>query len=258
MLNQGCTEWTRKDGQDLSDKKDFSTVQMWVMKLAYGYYFGLSDFKPQDSRHKTIRDWFQKFFQRNKRATKVYFGLDHGWFYPAILDRLRQKKSPKSLITELLYSLEDQVLDDGSMNNRTTRGNKALWYHHDALKEAVVTSEIAKTFNITITAKLRKKLSKSGEVFIKGYFDHSYLDQWAKQAHNSVFRPGEQTFRAKLNQIQNGHSWFYIFSYRNPDDPLTNRLDKLIRQESNQAVKDGQLGLGVGCIYAVAKGGQKY
>ena len=56
--------------------------------------------------------------------------------------------------------------------------------------------------------------------------------------------------------MPNGHSWFYIFSYRNPNDPITSKLDNMIRQAENQAVKDGQIGFGLGCIYAVAKGGQ--
>ena len=51
-----------------------------------------------------------------------------------------------------------------------------------------------------------------------------------------------------------------IFSYPNPSDPITKQLDDMIRQADNQAVKDGQIGLGLslglGCIYAVAKGRQ--
>ena len=99
-------------------------------------------------------------------------------------------------------------------------------------------------------------MGNAGAVFVNGYFDHSSLDKWAKEAHNAVYEPGKQDFRHKLNRIPNGHSWFYIFSYRNPNDPITKQLDDVIRQANNQAVKDGQIGFGLGCIYAVAKGGQ--
>jgi len=256
MLDQGCTEWTQPDGQDLSDSKDFSTVQMWVMKLANGYYFGLADFKAGDPRHNVIQNWLGEFFKRNKKANKVYFGLDHGWFYPAILDRLRHSKSPKSLVKKLLKDLDKQVYDDGSMKDRTTRGNKALWYHHDAVKEAMVSIEIARATGVEIPARLNDKMSNAGAVFVNGYFDHSSLDKWAKEAHNAVYEPGKQDFRNKLNRMPNGHSWFYIFSYRNPNDPITKQLDDMIRQADNQAVKDGQIGFGLGCIYAVAKSGQ--
>ncbi len=256
MLDQGCTEWTQPDGQDLSDSKDFATVQMWVMKLANGYYFSLADFKVGDPRHKLIQNWLGEFFKRNKKADKVYFGLDHGWFYPAILDRLRQSKSPESLVKKLLKDLDKQVYDDGSMKDRTTRGNRALWYHHDAVKEAMVSIEIAKTTGVEIPEKLNDKMSNAGAVFVNGYFDHASLDKWAKEAHNAVYEPGKQDFKNKLNRIPNGHSWFYIFSYRNPNDPITKQLDDVIQQADNQAVRDGQIGFGLGCIYAVAKAAQ--
>ena len=256
MLSQGCTAWTQSGGQDLSDSKDFSTVQMWVMKLANGYFFALADFKLQDPRHKTIQDWLSKFFERNKKPSEVYFGLDHGWFYPAILDHLRRGKSPNTLIKKLVKDLDKQVFTDGSMKDRTTRGNRALWYHHDAVKEALVTSEIARRFAVDIPPSLERRLFKAGEVFVNGYFDHSYMDKWAKEAHNAIYEPGKQDFKNQLNRMPNGHSWFYIFSYRNPNAPLTSKLDGLILQDKNNAAKDGQIGFGMGCIYASAKLGQ--
>ena len=256
-LDRGCTAWTQSDGQDLSDSKDYDTVQMWVMKLAYGYFFALADYEPEDQRHKTIQKWFGKFFDRNKRPREVYFGLDHGWFYPTILERLIKSRSPNNLIKQLLKGLDQQVFDDGSMKNRTTRGNRALWYHHDAVKEAMVTIEIARRANVDIPKSLSKRLTRAGEVFINGYFDHASLDRWAKEAHNAVYEPGKQDFRKKLNRMPNGHSWFYIFSYWYPLSALTPKLDEIILQDRNQAVKDGQIGFGLGCIYAVAKLGRR-
>ena len=256
MLSQGCTEWTQSNGQDLSDSKDFSTVQMWVMKLANGYFFALADFKPQDPRHKTIQDWLSKFFERNKTPDKVYFGLDHGWYYPAILDYLRKGKTPNSLIKKLVKDLDKQVFSDGSMKDRTTRGNKALWYHHDAVKEALVTSEIARRFGVDMPPSLDQRLVKAGEIFVDGYFDHSSMDKWAKKAHNAIYEPGKQDFKNQLNRMPNGNSWFYIFSYRNPHAQLTEKLDDLILQDKNNAAKDGQIGFGMGCVYASAKLGQ--
>ena len=38
IILSSCSEWSQADGQDLSDKKDHSTVQMHMMHLAYGYY----------------------------------------------------------------------------------------------------------------------------------------------------------------------------------------------------------------------------
>jgi hypothetical protein len=226
------------------------------MKLANGYYFGLADFKAGDSRHEVIQNWLGEFFKRNKAANSVYFGLDHGWFYPAILDSLRQGKSPTSFVQKLLKDLDKQVYEDGSMKDRTTRGNKALWYHHDAVKEAMVSIEIARATGVEIPEKLNDKMRTAGAVFVNGYFDHSSLDKWAIEAHNAVYEPGKQDFKDILNHMPNGHSWFYIFSYRNPNALITLKLDGLILQDKNNAAKDGQIGFGMGCIYASAKLGQ--
>ncbi len=142
------------------------------------------------------------------------------------------------------------------MKDRTTRGNRGPWYHPDAVKEAMVSIEIARTTGVEIPEKLNDKMSNAGAVFVNGYFDHSSLDKWAKEAHKAVYEPGKQDFNNKLNRIPNGHSWSYIFSYRNPNYPMTKQLDDMIQQAVNQAAKDGQIGFGLGCIYAVAKGAQ--
>ena len=139
------------------------------------------------------------------------------------------------------------------MKNRTTLGNRALWYHHDTVKEAMVTIEIARREDVEIPESLSRRLTRAGEVFINGYFDQASLNRWCNEAHNAVYEPGKQDFRKKLNQMPNGHSWFYIFSYRYPVLALTAKLDEIILQDRNQAVKDGQIGFGLGCIYAVAK-----
>ena len=68
------------------------------MKLAYGYFFALADYKPEDQRRRIIQRWFGKVFDRNKKPREVYFGLDHSWFYLAILERLLKSRPPNNLI----------------------------------------------------------------------------------------------------------------------------------------------------------------
>lgn len=119
-----CTEWTEPSGQDLSLIKDHSTVQMHIMHLAYGYNMALKFYKRDDSRHTVIQAWFEKFFTRNKAPSDVYFGLDHGWYWPKILKTQLQGKSSVKMIDKLLQQLDEDILEDGSIRNRTTRGNK--------------------------------------------------------------------------------------------------------------------------------------
>ena len=64
---RSCSEWNQSDGQDLSDKKDHSTVQMHMMHIAYGYYLMLADFNSDDPKHKKIQSWINKFFKWNSK-----------------------------------------------------------------------------------------------------------------------------------------------------------------------------------------------
>ena len=258
IMSDSCTSWTQEDGQDLSDKKDHGTVQMHMMHLAYGYYLTLSDFKPEDAKHRTIQLWIDSFFEGNKEPREVYIGMDLGWYWPAVLQASLQTSasrsavSPTDLIEKAVSELDKIVLEDGSFKKRTTRGNRALWYHHTGLIETLITLEMARKFEVEIPSSLEKRLEKSGEIFIRGFEDHSYMDRWAKTAHNSIFVPGEQDFSDTLN-LANGNSWFYIFSYRYPNNGFTRRLDQILAEHPRNGRRDGYVGFGLGCLYAVAK-----
>ncbi len=257
-LLSSCSEWTQPDGQDPSDKKDHSTAQMHMMHLAYGYYLTLADFNSDDPKHEIIQSWINKFFKWNKKPGSVYIGLDLGWYWPGVLRGTLENApnysdwNPKKLLKTAVQALDKIVLEDGSIKNRTTRGNKALWYHHTGLIETIITLEMARKHDIRIPPSLGKRIEKAGEIFIKGFEDHSYMDKWAKVAHNSVFTPGKQDFKNNLN-LPNGNSWLYIFSFRYPNLDLTNKLDKILAKYPKNGRMDGYIGFGLGCIYAAAK-----
>ena len=253
-----CSEWTQPDGQDLSDKKDHSTAQIHMMHLAYGYYLTLASFRPDDPKHEIIQQWINGFFQWNKKPRGVYIGLDLGWHWPGVLKGTIENApkysgwNPSELLTNAVQELDKVILEDGSIKDRTTRGNKGLWYHHTGLIETMITLEMARKNGIKIPPSLEQRLAKAGEIFIRGFADHSYLDQWAKVAHNGIYTPGKQDFRDNLD-LPNGSSWFYIFSYRYPEADFTKQLDKILMQYPRNGRRDGYVGFGLGCIYAVAK-----
>ena len=259
---RSCSEWTQSDGQDLSDKKDHSTVQMHMMHMAYGYYLMLADFNSDDPKHKKIQSWINKFFKWNKKPDSVYMGLDLGYHWPAVLRGTLENApnysdwNPKKLLKKAVGELNKVVLEDGSIKDRTTRGNRALWYHHTGLIETIITLEMARKHGISIPSSLEKRIERAGEIFIQGFEDHSYMDKWAKVAHNSVSTPGKQDFTNNLD-LPNGNSWFYIFSYRYPNSDLTEKLDKILAKYPKNGRKDGYIGFGLGCIYAVAKDAQQ-
>jgi len=255
---RNCSEWTQPDGQDLSDKKDHSTVQMHIMHMAYGYYIMLADFNSDDPKHKKIQSWINKFFKWNKKPDNVYIGLDLGYHWPAVLRGTLEHApnysdwNPKKLLKKAVGELNKVVLKDGSIKDRTTRGNKALWYHHTGLIETIITLEMARKHGVSIPSSLEMRIERAGEIFIQGFEDHSYMDKWAKVAHNAVFTPGKQDFRNNLD-LPNGNSWLYIFSYRYPNLNLTKKLDKILAKYPKNGRKDGYIGFGLGCIYAAAK-----
>jgi len=253
-----CTEWTQKDGQDPSDKKDHSTTQMHMMHIAYGYYLTLADFNTDDSKHIVIQNWIKTFFKWNKKPGGVYIGLDLGYHWPAVLQGTLEnasgfsERNPKKLLTKAVRELDKVVLEDGSIKDRTTRGNKGLWYHHTGLIETIVTLEMARKFDVKIPDSLEQRIEKAGEIFIRGFENHSYMDKWASKAHNGVFTPGKQDFKDNL-ELPNGNAWFYIFSYRYPNAGFTKKLDKILNQYPRNGRRDGYIGFGLGCIYASAK-----
>ena len=257
LLNS-CTEWTQNDGQDPSDKKDHSTTQMHMMHIAYGYYLTLADFNSDDPKHLVIQNWIKTFFKWNKKPGGVYIGLDLGYHWPAVLQgtienvSVSSERHPKKLLTKAVRELDKVVLEDGSIKDRTTRGNKGLWYHHTGLIETIVTLEMARKYGVKIPDSLEQRIEKAGEIFIRGFEDHSYMDKWASKAHNGVFTPGKQDFRDNL-KLPNGNAWFYVFSYRYPNAGFTQKLDKILNQYPRNGRRDGYIGFGLGCIYAVAK-----
>ena len=257
-LLSSCSEWTQPDGQDPSDKKDHSTAQMHMMHLAYGYYLTLADFNTDDPKHEKIQKWINKFFKWNKKPNDVYIGLDLGWYWPGVLRGTLENApnysdwNPKKLLKKALQALDKIVLEDGSIKNRTTRGNRGLWYHHTGLIETIVTLEMARKHGLKIPSSLEQRIERAGEIFIRGFQDHSYMDKWAKVAYRGVFTPGQQDFRKDLN-LPNGNAWLYIFSYRYPDADFTKRLDDIITQYPKNGRMDGYIGFGLGCIYATAK-----
>ena len=260
--NSKCRAWRREDGQDKAPAMDYSKAQMEVMHLAYGYYSSLTSFKVDDPRHETIDVWFRKFSSRNKSPQKskerIGFGLDYGWSWPAIVFGHKDKASPfsdknaKKILARAVSRLDDLYLDDGSIINRTTRGDRALWYHLTALVETMITLEMARALDVPIPSTLDQKIERGFEIFINGFEDYSYMDTWAQVAHNSIYTPGVQNFFDTLN-IPNGNSAFYIFTYRYPDSPVTKRLESKLAPYKRSAVKDGYVGFGFGCVYAVAK-----
>lgn len=238
-------EWSDPNGQDLAPVKDSTVAVQIVMGLNYIYNLNFTTYKTDDPRHKKINQWFKSFYKRIKPASNFYFGNSAGWYFPNIALRHNDNKNYKSLVKKLIKGADKWILKDGSIKNRTTRGNRSLWYHHSGLGEAFMIMEIANAANVKLPKNYEKNLLKAAELFQDGFLDNSILEPWAKKAHNAQPSNGIQKFNKNLNSITIDSQWFHIIQYRYPN----HRTSKFLKTKLNTKAKSLKSNIGIGCIY---------
>ena len=236
--------WKQKDGQDLAPIKDYTTLQTGMAKIEWNYR-GFLEKYADTSQQQKINSYFSEFRKRQRPYKKLWFGVHMGYLWNAVND----KKNPKKILENAIKELDKMVYVDGSLKNRTNRGDRALWYHMDGLNSTLVTMEMARRYGIAIPQSLINNVEKAAEVFLRGYKDHSFMDKWAKEGHLSVYRPGKQDFKNLIKDEDSGNSWFYIFMYRYPKSPLVEEIKEQLGGDFKMAIYDRKLGLGLGCIY---------
>jgi len=244
--------WAKKDGSDPAPSHDIDQSYLAVHSLAYGYFFSLASFKPNDPRHVTIQNYLSKYSTSPKGAGKGHYvaSLHTGMNWIELLFQQRAGNVNKKTIAKIIESNNKELLNDGSIDKRTTRGIRALHYHYVTLNEIMINMEIANRYGVEIPKEMHKKIEKAADLFVKGYRDYKYMNKWAKVAYNRPYRPNQQIFQPVMTQKPGGKSWMYIFQYRYPSSPVSNEL-KVILKNAGSAASDSAVGLGYGCIYAV-------
>lgn len=248
-----CKEWRVPDGSDLSSMKDATFVTMIMAGLHRTYVNLLANSNPQlQQEHSAISLWLgDKLDRRLKKPSEVYFGLNMGWYWPSIDQDLVRKDyvSAQSKTKKMLAGVEGLINADGSIKERTTRGDRALWYHMSGLSEIMVSMEYARALNVKIPSTLETKLHKAVTLFLNGLDDHSYLDPWASNRHHATYS-GNQDWSD--NWMRNGNmntSWLFAYQLRYPLTQNTSRLNKYVPINSKSATTDIDYGFGVGCLY---------
>ena len=242
-------EWSDPNGQDLAPVKDSTVAIQIVMGLNYIYNLNFTNYKTDDPRHKKINQWFKSFYKRIKPASNFYFGNSAGWYFPNIALRHNDNKNYKSLVKKLIKGADKWILKDGSIKDRTTRGNRSLWYHHSGLGEAFMIMEIAKAANVKLPKNYEKNLLKAAELFQDGFLDNSILEPWAKKAHNAQPSNGIQKFNKNLNSITIDSPWFHIIQYRYPNHRTSKFLKTKLTTKAKSLKSSGAIAIGIGCIY---------
>ena len=242
-------EWSDPNGQDIAPIKDATVAVEIVMGLNYIYNLNFTSYKTDDPRHKKINQWFKSFYKRIKPVSKFYMGNSAGWFFPNIALKHNNNKNYKSLVKKLIKGADKWILKDGSIKDRTTRGNRSLWYHHTGLGEAFMILEIANAANVKLPTNYEKNLLKAAELFQDGFMDNSILEPWAKKAHNSQASNGVQKFNKNLDGVSFNGPWFHIIQYRYPDHRTSKFLKSKMTTRARSLKSDEIAGIGIGCIY---------
>ena len=241
-------EWSDPDGQDLAPIKDATVAVETVMSLNYLYKLYYADYKPEDDRHKVILGWFESFYQRIKASRDFYFGNSVGWHFPNISIKHSLNQDYKSLIENMVRGLDKSSYSDGSMKDRTTRGNRALWYHSNALGEAFIILEIARIADVEIPPTLEKKLLKAAELFNDAFLDHSVIEPWAKKRVRSQASNGRQEFNSNLDSVSFYSSWMQIFQFRYPEHRTAQWLNQELTSKASSLKSNQVTGVPLGCI----------
>ena len=153
------------------------------------------------------------------------------------------------MVKKLVKGANKWILKDGSIKDRTTRGNRALWYHHNGLGEAFIILEIAKAANVKLPKNYEEKLLKAVELFHDSFLDNSKIEPWAKKQHNSQASNGVQKFSKELDYISFNGPWFHIMQYRYPEHRTTKFLKSHMTHRAKSLKGDEVIGIGMGCIY---------
>jgi len=253
ILKECEGEWSDPDGQDLAPIKDSTVAVQIVLALNYSYNLFFVDYKVDDPRHETIKEWFSFFYKRVKPANDFYWGNSIGWYMPNIFIKHQQNKKYTKMVKKLVKGANKWTLKDGSFKDRTTRGNRALWYHHNGLGEAFMVMEMAYAANVKLPKNYEKKLLLAVDLFHKAYLDNSFITKWAKKGHNSQFdenNPDYQKFNQRLDSIDFDAWWFHVIQYRYPDHPTSKFLQKELTSKARSLKTGSTVGFGVGCIYS--------
>ena len=242
-------EWSDPEGQDLAPIKDATVTLEIIMGLNYIYNLNFANYKIEDPRHKTINEWFKPFYKQIMPAKKFFMGNSAGWYFPNIALRHSDNKDYSKLVKKLVKGADKWILDDGSIKDRTTRGNRSLWYHHTGLGEAFMILEIANAADVKLPKNYEKNLLKAAELFQDGFLDNSILEPWAKKGHNSQASNGVQKFNKKLDSVSFNGPWLHIIQYRYPNHRTSKFLKSKMTNTARSLKSDEVMGIGVGCIY---------
>ena len=253
-----ASDWLDDDGQDKSGKRDSNFAHNMATRLSYAYYAYVENEKIEKSKSAIIDSWFDHFAKANLRP-EFKFSTQGGGFVHAMARAIIEKNNEQtdcfgencnSSMLQLFSELDNSINEDGSIYPNTFRGDRALYYHNDALNEIFVLMEMGKNFGYAPSDEFLSRIEKAIEVFLEGWENHSSMDKWANEGINGRVRPGKQQFGVKDFKENPSSSWYYIFIHRYPNSPLSRKLvEKYKVNNLDRSGADMMWAMSYKCIY---------
>jgi hypothetical protein len=253
MWDPTCTQWIDPNGNDLSAIQDNNFIMEMVESLRRSYSL-LSDWSKinDPAKHAKIMEWLTFWDVNTPNPDKVFFGLGMGRYHWEI-QRVKDSNGVAStvpLVQKLMAGITPLVNNDGSIVDRTTRGNRGMWYHYSGLNEIVTSMYLAKEAGVAIDPVLEARLHKAVELFLNTLDNPEYIVKWASVGYNNGGGGTAQNFNfATWYDEPYAGSWIYLYANWYPSDNNTTRLkQKVPFATAKSASQDRQFGVPLGCL----------
>ena len=248
-----CTQWIDPNGNDLSAIQDNNFIMEMVESLRRSYSL-LSDWSKinDPSKHAKIMEWLTFWDVNTPNPDNVFFGLGMGRYHWEI-QRVKETNGTSAtipLVQRLMSGIIPLINNDGSIVNRTNRGNRALWYHYSSLNEIMTSMYLAREAGVTIDPVLEARLHKAVELFLNTLDDPTYIVKWASEGYNNGAGGTAQNFNFATwyNEPYAG-SWIYLYANWYPSNSNATRLkQKVPFATAKSASQDRQFGVPLGCL----------
>lgn len=250
--DSNCTQWVDPNGNDLSAIQDNNFIMEMVESLRRSYSL-LSDWsKTSDpAKHAKIMEWLTFWDTNTPNPDNVFFGLGMGRYHWEI-QRVKETQGVEAtvpLVNRLMTGIMPLINDDGSIVDRTTRGNRGMWYHYSSLNEIMTSMYLAREAGVTVDPLLEARLHKAVELFLNTLDNPEYIVKWASAGYNNGGDGTAQNFNfANWYDEPYAGSWIYLYANWYPSSTNSTRLkQKVPFTSAKSASQDRQFGVPLGC-----------
>jgi len=248
-----CTQWIDPNGNDLSAIQDNNFIMEMVESLRRSYSL-LSDWAKvsEPVKHAKIMEWLLFWDVNTPNPDNVFFGLGMGRYHWEI-QRVKETQGVAAtlpLVNRMMTGITPLVNEDGSIVNRTTRGNRGMWYHYSSLNEIITSIYLAREAGVTVDPVLEARLHKAVDLFLNTLDNPDYIVKWASVGYNNGGSGTAQNFNfTNWYDEPYAGSWIYLYANWYPEQNNSLRLkQKVPFATAKSASQDRQFGIPLGCL----------